>query len=363
MSDDPTLTNRPPAFGARRATITDVAREAGTGKTSISRYLNGELGVLSPDLRERIEAAIAKLDYRPNQMARGLKRGRNRLIGMLLADLTNPYSVEVLQGVEAACHALGYMPLICHAANEIDMERRYLQLLTTYRVEGVIVNALGVKEELLQGFARGGIPVVLVDRSVEGFITDMVGLDNPAAVQIATRHLVDEGFDELLFVVQPVTHVSSRRLREAAFRETVAALHASGSTLVIDLADAAPALAELDTRVTAAKAAGKRVALFAANGPVALRVAVHLKERHGADWRASVALMSIDDSEWAQLAGMTAVRQPTYDIGRRAVEFLHERLGGAAMPARECLLPGELVVRASTTRANHNDEQQASQGI
>jgi LacI family transcriptional regulator, kdg operon repressor len=353
MSDDPTPAARVPVLGTRRATITDVAREAGTGKTSISRYLNGETGVLSPELRERIEAAIAKLDYRPNQMARGLKRGRNRLIGMLLADLTNPYSVEVLQGVESACNALGYMPLICHAANEIDMERRYLQLLTTYRVEGVIVNALGVKDELLQGFTQGGIPVVLVDRTVEGIVTDMVGLDNLAAVSLATHHLVEQGFDELLFVVQPVTHVSSRRLREAAFHESVASpdTHAvHGATLVIDLTDAAPALSELDRQLAAAREAGKRVALFAANGPVALRVAVHLKARHGVDWQAHVALMSIDDSEWAQLAGMTAVRQPTYDIGRRAVEFLHERLGGAAMPARECLLPGELVVRASTSR-------------
>jgi len=363
MSDDPNKQNhRPLAFGMRRATITDVAREAGTGKTSISRYLNGETGVLSPDLRERIEAAIAKLDYRPNQMARGLKRGRNRLIGMLLADLTNPYSVEVLQGVEAACHALGYMPLICHAANEIDIERRYLQLLTTYRVEGVIVNALGVKEELLQGFTQGGIPVVLVDRTVEGIVTDMVGLDNVGAVALATRHLVDEGFDELLFVVQPVTHVSSRRLREAAFRETVAALDASGSTLVVDLADPASTLAELDRRIGAASTAGRRVALFAANGPVALRVAVHLKERYGPNWHTSVALMCIDDSEWAQLAGMTAVRQPTYDIGRRAVEFLHERLGGAVMPARECLLPGELIVRASTLPVDGIAEHAASQG-
>jgi LacI family transcriptional regulator, kdg operon repressor len=375
MSDQPNPPSRVPVFGARRATITDVAREAGTGKTSISRYLNGETGVLSPELRERIEAAIAKLDYRPNQMARGLKRGRNRLIGMLLADLTNPYSVEVLQGVEAACHALGYMPLICHAANEVDMERRYLQLLTTYRVEGVIVNALGVKEALLQGFAQGGIPVVLVDRNVEGLVTDMVGLDNLAAVSMATRHLAEQGFDELLFIVQPVTHVSSRRLREAAFRETVAALDAhegkrvSGATLVIDLADAAPALADLDRRLAAACATGKRVALFAANGPVALRVAVHLKARFGGDWQARIALMSIDDSEWAQLAGMTTVRQPTYDIGRRAVEFLHERLGGAAMPARECLLPGELVVRASTDRAltawhqtSSNDEESKVSG-
>lgn len=79
-----------------------MAREAGTGKTSVSRYLNGEMQVLSEDLRQRIEAAIQRLNYRPNQMARGLKRGRNRLLGMLVADLTNPYSIEVLQGVEAA---------------------------------------------------------------------------------------------------------------------------------------------------------------------------------------------------------------------------------------------------------------------
>jgi len=341
----------------RRATITDVAREAGTGKTSISRYLNGETGVLSTELRERIEEAIAKLDYRPNQMARGLKRGRNRLVGMLVADLTNPYSVEVLQGVEAACHAYGYMPLICHAANEIDLERRYLQLLSTYRVEGVIVNALGVKEETLETLTRGGVPVVLVDRSVEGVVTDMVGLDNIEAVRMAVQHLVSQGFDELLFIVQPYAQVSSRRVREAAFRDTIGALgvsgaagvsDVSGATIVLDL-DNDETLADIDARIDAAQRRNRRVALFAANAPVALRLALHLKERHGADWQRRVALMSIDDSEWAELAGMTTVRQPTYTIGERAVEFLHERIEGAVVAPRECLLPGELVVRESTS--------------
>jgi len=343
----------------RRATITDVAREAGTGKTSISRYLNGETGVLSTELRERIEEAIAKLDYRPNQMARGLKRGRNRLVGMLVADLTNPYTVEVLQGVEAACHAYGYMPLICHAANEVDLERRYLQLLSTYRVEGVIVNALGVKEETLETLARGGVPVVLVDRSVDGLVTDMVGLDNTEAVRMAIHHLVSQGFDELLFVVQPYAQVSSRRVREAAFRDTIGApgvsdmsgfSGVSGATIVLDL-DNDETLAEIDARIDAAQRQDRRVALFAANAPVALRVALHLKELHGADWQRRVALMSIDDSEWAELAGMTTVRQPTYTIGERAVEFLHERIEGAVVAPRECLLPGELIVRTSTSTA------------
>ena len=338
-----------PEVPARRTTITDVAREAGTGKTSISRYLNGETGLLSLDLRERIEQAIARLDYQPNQMARGLKRGRNRLIGLLLADLTNPYSVEVLQGVEAACHAFGYMPLICHAANEIDIERRYLQLLTTYRVEGVIVNALGVKEKILQTFARGGIPMVLVDRSVAGLIADMVGLDNADAVAQAMRHLVEQGFDEVLFVVQPFEQVSSRRAREAAFRGIAGTLGPGGSTVVLELDDVA-GLFLLDAHLEAAQAKAKRVVLFAANAPVALRVARHLKDRFGVDWLRRVALMAIDDCEWAELAGLTTLRQPTAAIGERAVEFLHQRIEGARMPTRECLLTGELIVRASTRR-------------
>jgi LacI family transcriptional regulator, kdg operon repressor len=385
-----------PQAAPRRATITDVAREAGTGKTSISRYLNGEMSVLSAELRARIEAAIARLDYQPNQMARGLKRGRNRLIGMLVADLTNPYTVEVLQGVEAACHALGLMPLICHAANEVEMERRYLQLLTTYRVEGVIVNALGVREETLRPVGGGGIPAVLVDRTVEGLVADMVGLDNHAAAELGAQHLLDSGFDDIWFVVQPFEQVSSRRLREAAFREAMSARGgqggkrpARGHTLVLNLADTVEAertLAELDRAIEAAgqvstqvredagytdgtSAAGitgttgdavttgtsaatgltARVALFAANAPVALRLALHLKARYGAGWQTRVALLSIDDPDWAELSGITTIRQPTYEIGYRAVEFLHERIEGVQTAARDCLLPGELIVRASTS--------------
>ncbi|RFU45313.1 LacI family DNA-binding transcriptional regulator [Paraburkholderia sp. DHOC27] len=341
----------------RRATISDVAREAGTGKTSISRYLNGELSVLSPELRARIEAAIKRLDYQPNQMARGLKRGRNRLIGMLVADLTNPYSVEVLQGVEAACHALGYMPLICHAANEVEMERRYLQLLTTYRVEGVIVNALGVREETLRPVGEGGIPAVLVDRTVDGLVADMVGLDNTAAVEQGTRHLLGRGFGEIWFVVQPFERVSSRRLREAAFRAVMSRTEGAQSrTVVLDLADAAVlehTLAELDQALDAVlgeAGSTRRLALFAANAPVALCLARHLKARYGDGWQTRVALMSIDDPEWAELSGITAVRQPTFQIGYRAVEFLHERIDGGEAAVRDCILPGELIVRASTSR-------------
>lgn len=110
---------------AARATISDVAKAAKTGKTSISRYLNGEKHLLSDDLLSRIEKAIAELDYRPSLMARGLKHGRTRLIGLIIADITNPYSVNVMSGIEAACREKGFTLLVCNTNNELDRELHY----------------------------------------------------------------------------------------------------------------------------------------------------------------------------------------------------------------------------------------------
>lgn len=103
-----------------RATISDVASIAKTGKTSVSRYLNGEQHLLSDDLKQRIEQAIQQLDYRPSQMARSLKGGQTRLIGLILADITNPYSVDVMRGIEAACRQHGFTLLVCNTNNEVN---------------------------------------------------------------------------------------------------------------------------------------------------------------------------------------------------------------------------------------------------
>ncbi|WP_249206951.1 substrate-binding domain-containing protein, partial [Burkholderia cenocepacia] len=93
---------------------------------------------------------------------------------------------------------------------------------------------------------------------------------------------------------------------------------------------------------------GVRAALFAANAPVALAIARHLRARFGAAWQQKAALLSIDDPEWAELIGITTIRQPTYEIGYKAVEFVHERIDGAAGDVRVAMLPGELIARAST---------------
>ena len=333
---------------AARATINDVAKAAKTGKTSVSRYLNGEHHALSPDLKQRIELAIAALDYRPNQMARGLKRGRTRLIGLIIADITNPYSVDVLCGIEAACRARGFTLLVCNTNNEIDQEQHYLQLLSSYQVEGIVVNAVGMREEALNRLQQSLLPMVLIDRKIPDFSCDVVGLDNVQAANDATEHLVKNGYRALLFLSEPLGLVNTRLERLQAFRQCCA-----GHTGVLcENAEVALSDAAAMDRIILdfyRRHADRPAALLVANGALTLQVARAMR-RLDLDWGRKMGLLGFDELEWAELAGdgITTLKQPTWQIGYAALERVIQRIEGEATTIEEQTFHGELVVRGST---------------
>ncbi|KNC91133.1 LacI family DNA-binding transcriptional regulator [Trabulsiella odontotermitis] len=333
-----------------RATISDVAKAAKAGKTSISRYLNGEKHLLSEAMLARIEKAIADLDYRPSLMARGLKHGRTRLIGLIIADITNPYSVHVLSGIEAACREKGFTPLVCNTNNEVNQELHYLDLLRSYQVEGIVVNAVGMREEGLNRLQQSLLPMVLIDRKIPDFACDVVGLDNTQAATTATEHLVDQGFEALLFLSEPLGTVNTRRERLSAFRATLARYPGiMAENAEVPLADSAVidnALRQFHTRHR-----GMRKAVMSANGALTLQVARSLK-RLGLHWGSDIGLLGFDELEWAELAGVgiTTLKQPTWQIGFAAVEQVVRRIEGNHEPIREQVFSGELIVRGSTAR-------------
>ncbi|MDX6019289.1 LacI family DNA-binding transcriptional regulator [Scandinavium sp. V105_16] len=333
-----------------RATISDVAKAAKTGKTSVSRYLNGEKHLLSDALLARIERAIADLDYRPSLMARGLKHGRTRLIGLIIADITNPYSVNVLSGIEAACREQGFTPLVCNTNNEVDQERHYLDLLRSYQVEGIVVNAVGMHEEGLNRLQQSALPMVLIDRKIPDFACDVVGLDNTQAATTATEHLVEQGFEALLFLSEPLGSVNTRRERLAAFRATLARYPGiSAANTEVPLNDGA--MIDNALRQFHATHRGMRKAVISANGALTLQVARSLK-RLGLHWGSDIGLLGFDELEWAELAGVgiTTLKQPTWKIGHAAVEQVVRRIEGSNEPIREQVFSGELIVRGSTSR-------------
>lgn len=329
-----------------RLTIADVAEKAGVSKATVSRFLNRRDELLTPEIATRVEAAIAELGYSPSPMAQALKRGRSRLIGLVVADVTNPFSVAVLRGAEKACQEAGYLLMLFNLGDDGGRERDAIEALASYQVEGLILNTLGRDEGAVAAAARQGRPVVLVDRRHRDMQADFVSLDNAGAVRLAAAHLRQQGWDDLLFVTEPVAGVSSRQEREAAFRAFAAEhpdLH--GATFESS-AEGAAALAQELRRL---RAHGRHPAVLASNAVITLRVAdavARLGWRFGED----LGFVGIDETEWAPLVGpgLTTIAQPTDALGRLATACLLERLQGMDLPPRQILLPGQLVVRRSS---------------
>lgn len=335
---------------SRRPTIADVARAARVSKATVSRFLNHRERLLSPDIAARVEAAIAALDYVPSTMARALSHGRSRLIGLVVADVINPYSVAVLRGAEKACQEAGYLVMLFNLGNDVGREREAIDALAGYQVDGFILNTLGYGEALVDARALHGKPAVLVDRRHAGLDADFVSLDNALAMQAACGHLVAGGAGEILYITEPIGGVSSRRERAAAFGACVEA-HAprvAGRVFECTAGDAGgldAALRALHRRA----GGGHRAAVLAGNAVVTLRVASAMA-RLGLGFGVSLGFVGFDNPEWAPLIapGLSAIAQPTDAIGRMAASCLIERLRGFDGPPRQVLLPGELIVRGSS---------------
>jgi len=333
-----------------RATIADVAQAAGVSKATVSRFLNHRERLLSPDIAARVEAAIAQLAYSPSPMAQALSHGRSRLIGLIVADITNPYSVAVLRGAEKACQDAGYLVMLFNLGNESEREREAIDALAGYQVDGFILNTLGRGSGVFDAVALHGKPAVLVDRRHAGMHTDFVSLDNEAAMKATCDHLVEGGFRELLYVTEPLAGVSSRRERTAAFGACVTANGPRMAGEVFESVEGEQqtlddALAALRKRAKR----GRRAAVVAGNAVVTLRVAQAMA-RLGWQFGADLGFVGFDDPEWASLIGpgLSTVAQPTDDIGRAAASCLIDRLRGLESPPRQLLLPGQLRVRGSS---------------
>ena len=219
-----------------RPTIADVAAEAGVSKATVSRYFNHRERLLSPDIAARVEAAIAKLAYVPSPMAQALSHGRSRLIGLVVADITNPYSVAVLRGAEKACQDAGYLVMLFNLGNDRERERAAIDALASYQVDGFILNTLGQGEGQADVNTLHGKPAVLVDRRHAGLAADFVSLDNQGAMREACAHLQQQGWQRLLYITQPLLGVSSRIERTEAFRALVSSKGSAVRGAVLELA-------------------------------------------------------------------------------------------------------------------------------
>lgn len=332
---------------SRRPTIRDVARDAGISKTSVSRYFGPERKRLSEDMQKRIEASIDALGFRPDRIASSLRGRRTGLIGVLVADMRNPYSVALIHGAEVAARAAGYSLVVCNTDGDDALERRHLDVLDGYSVEGLIVNTPGQNARLLAERQRDGLPMVLVDRHIEGLDCDLVGLDNEQAMALAVGHLAERGYRDLLLVSQPSEQVSSRAARVAAFAAECRAHALTGS--VHEQSFIPLDQQSLDARLNQLLASHPAGAVVCANGVVTLAVCRALLRIQPAPFT-NLGVLGIDELDWCALAGpgITTIVQPVADIAHMAVSRLLARIEHDGEPSTEHQFTPVLTVRGST---------------
>ncbi|WP_145107381.1 LacI family DNA-binding transcriptional regulator [Cereibacter sediminicola] len=318
--------------------IKDVARAAGVAPSTVSRALGK--GPVSAEVRALVEAAVAATGYRPNLSARRLRSQAPTTVGLVLADIRNPFFTRLSFGVEDAAYRAGLRVFLCNTDEDPAREAMHLEMMAGERVSGLILAP--TRQLQPEALKRLRMPVVLVDRDPEGAGCDAVTLDNEGAMRALVDHVVASGRRQIsgLFGANSFTGEA----RAAGFARAMARHGLPGP-----VHRAAPNAAAGYAALADWLGHERPEALIVSNG-LFLEAAVRFCHDHGLSIPRDLALAGVDDDPWTGIVnpGLTVLRQPAEAMGREALSLLLARLDAPERPRRKLVLESELVPRAST---------------
>ncbi|WP_306986738.1 LacI family DNA-binding transcriptional regulator [Streptomyces canus] len=357
-------------------TMADVARSAGVSVATVSHVLNGTRPVL-PHTRQAVLDAVDELGYTPNTLARSLVTSRTRSIGLAVSAISNPYFTEILQGVEAGALEHGYSLLIADPHDDPDHECKVVQLLHERRVDGMIVAPSADPRELVSYLGRHRVPTVFLDRVIDGVIEgvagggveapadgpqrfDQVCAENTGPTARLVTHLAGRGHRRI-GLVAGLPGLSTTAERITGYRQGLTTARLPYDHDLVVHGDSESAGAERAT-ATLLSLAAPPTALVTANNAMTIGTLRALRDR-GLSVPDDLALCCFDDFAWADLFSprLTAIAQPSREIGAQAVRVLLDRLAAPDRPARTVRLDCTFVHRTSCGCPDSGERGQPSQ--
>jgi LacI family transcriptional regulator len=327
----------------RAVTLADLAREAGTSASTASRALSGR-GYVSAPVRERLLETADRLGYVANASARALKQRTSRVVGVVVSDLGNQFYARLALGIEQTLREAGYQMMIIGDNSDPTAESEAARTFVAMNAAGVIMTPVGPAPAAV--LARHGVPVVEVDRRLSGVACDAVVVDNERGAREATSHLLARGHRRVALLVADTDWTTDAGRLRGYLGAHVDADVPVDARLILRVRFHA---ADAEDRIGALLDRERPTAIFAGNNALAEH-AWEVVRRRDLRLPDDVALVAFDDVPWMKMVDppITAVAQPTIEIGRRAAALLlHRAEHPAALPRVECLQPA-LVVRGST---------------
>ncbi|NHA67259.1 LacI family DNA-binding transcriptional regulator [Phycicoccus flavus] len=335
--------------GSGRARLVDVARLAGVSPKTVSNVVNGTANV-SEGLRTRVEDAIARLQYVPNTSGRTLRTGRTRVLALAVPDLSIPYFAELTREVAAAAEEYGYTILVDQTDGDLDRERQVAGGLRPQAMDGLIFSPLGMTTGEI-AIAAGSTPMVLLGERDHPAGADHVVVDNVAAGQAATEHLLAQGRRRVALVGAPRDRRSGTgMLRVQGYRRALEAARLPvREELVVTTHRYVPehGIAALEQLAALPEPPD---AVFCCSDLLAIGL-MHAARRHGLRVPEDLAVVGFDDIRDGRYSSptLTTIAPDKSAIARSAVDLLVRRLRGeAGSDGVEVVVSHRLVVRESS---------------
>jgi LacI family transcriptional regulator len=342
-------------------TIREVAKESGFSSTTVSIVLNNApLARYIPDVtKKRIERAAKKLGYRPNLFARTLRSRRTHTVGVMVFDMTDPYCIPILRGIESALYEVSFLPILTDVHNERGRFERYLEILLDRQVEALIViaNWLFVDIDVLGDLEKSNIPSAMIGHELNTGSVSSVIVDNELGGHAAIQHLYSFGHRNIAFIRGPkrITDTAPRWKGVRAFAKA----HdlAIDPELVLDLPESSDPLSSFDAGVHLTEELLRRKkpfsALMAFDDMTAFG-AIRALSKAGIKVPEQCSVIGFDDIAQSRLVtpALSTLRQPMSEMGNLAVDIVNDGITAVQekrkIVASHRKLPPELMVREST---------------
>jgi LacI family transcriptional regulator len=327
------------------ATIRDVARHAGVSVATVSRVINGTVGVREHTVF-RVQQSIQTLGFEPDFLAQSWRTRVTRTIAAVISDNTSPHHGIMLREAGAIALAHDYGLILCITYFDPEIEERYLRMLRLRRVDGVLLNNSGDCREHVYKLTEAGVPVVLLNRPLDNYgpLVDSVVVDSYYGAFALVEHLIRVGHRRIAMVCDQRLHGYHKSERLRGYRE---ALCAHGLAFDEDLVQCGN-LQSGCVIGDCLQAAPRPTALFAAGYGTGLAAMTELRT-HGLRIPEDIAFAMYDDVQWGAFMDppLTLMRNPADQVGRVAMELLFSRLADRNRPPQEVKLHPVLVVRRS----------------
>lgn len=330
---------------SRKVTIKDIAKLVGVSTTTVSHYINGNYAKMSDKTKNAIKQVIEVTGYQPSIVAKGLATSDYKTIGVVIADITNPFISAVMKGIHDTCREEGYTVNFTNSDNDLLMEMDNLNRLKQQNVSGVILDAVFADNPLIKTLDNRN--TVMVDRESKQLNIDTIVSDNENSIYKFIKLMQSKGYQDIYFVTIPIEGISTREQRYQGFQKAME-LTNNNNLLVLENKD------EFQEKiVNILKKSKSKPGFFTVNGPTLLSF-MEIVQTLGYTYPEDYGIGSYEDLDWMKVLrpGITCIKQDSYQIGRKAaltlITKLRSRENYIDNPhAQTFEVPTEIVIRGS----------------